>query len=68
MQIKRIIQKNSNNCSCCGNKSVKDFEILLISTPLQEHILYICFNCQKNTNLETKDLISNTTTNKLFQA
>jgi hypothetical protein len=68
MQIKRVIQKNSNNCSCCGNKSVKEFEILMISTSLQEHIFYICFNCQKNTNLESKELINNNSSNKIYQS
>jgi transcription elongation factor Elf1 len=66
MMIKRLVQKTSSNCSCCGNKSVKPFEILIINNNMQEHMFLICNNCQKNENMETKEIINNLSDNKLF--
>ena len=42
MKIKRLMNKSGENCSCCGNKSIKPFEILIIENVLKEHIFFIC--------------------------
>lgn len=57
MKIERYNIKSSSNCSVCGNKSNKKFELVIIEINDNINSFMICDKCQKITKLESENFI-----------